>query len=467
MEEYEDAERVTQIKKINRRTMENQGIINGNPTKIFFINMLTRDISLNNAIIDLIDNSVDGANRLKSDGNFKDLWVRIVCNENEFIIEDNCGGFSLEIARKYAFRFGRPEDAPNNGGSVGRFGVGMKRALFKMGKEFEVESKSEADHYQVDVNVDKWREKTIETKTDGKSQKTEDWSFNYTIINDKITNLNEEGTYVKVSNLYPDVSSAFQDDEFLNKLRNDIEKTLNFSLESGLKITINDEIISHKNITVFEGDTMPYFHNFSKNNVEIKIYAGLSHTGKPNDAGWYIYCNKRLVLEKDQSDITGWGVGSINQFHHKYAMFRGIVFFVSDNTLNLPLTTTKKGIDATSEVYKAAKVFMKEALLQIQNFLKEVDKMEVPDDYRKEVGEVSIKTDIVKLVTERKYKDTRKFVPPPIEIDKLIEKENKIRISFKKERDIAEKVKLSLDSKSYKEAGEKIFDYYVKMEEID
>jgi len=212
---------------------------------------------------------------------------------------------------------------------------------------------------------------------------------------------------------------------------------------------------------------MPYFHSFSKNNVKINIYAGLSHTGKPNDAGWYIYCNKRLVLEKDQSDITGWGVGSINQFHHKYAMFIGVVYFVSDNTLNLPLTTTKKGIDATSEVYKAAKVYMKEALLQIQNFLKEVDKLEVPDDYRKEVGEVSLKTDVVKLATESNYEYKRKFIPPPIKIDTLLEKENQIRISFKKEKNIAEKVKFSLDSKSYKEVGEKIFDYYVKMEEID
>lgn len=36
--------------------------IRANPTKEFFITMLTRDIPLDRAILDLIDNSVDAAN---------------------------------------------------------------------------------------------------------------------------------------------------------------------------------------------------------------------------------------------------------------------------------------------------------------------------------------------------------------------------------------------------------------------
>ena len=37
-------------------------IIQGNPTKGFFIEMITRDISIKDAILDLLDNSIDGAN---------------------------------------------------------------------------------------------------------------------------------------------------------------------------------------------------------------------------------------------------------------------------------------------------------------------------------------------------------------------------------------------------------------------
>lgn len=44
----------------------NTSIIEGNPTKKFFIEMITRDISIEDAIIDLLDNSIDGATQINS-----------------------------------------------------------------------------------------------------------------------------------------------------------------------------------------------------------------------------------------------------------------------------------------------------------------------------------------------------------------------------------------------------------------
>ena len=52
--------------------------IKASPTKEFFITMLTRDVMLTRAIIDLVDNSVDGAKRSRPDGNFSGLKV-IIC----------------------------------------------------------------------------------------------------------------------------------------------------------------------------------------------------------------------------------------------------------------------------------------------------------------------------------------------------------------------------------------------------
>ena len=51
--------------------------VNANPTKDFFIQMLTKDIKLERAIIDLIDNSIDGAKNLRGDNNYEGLWVKI------------------------------------------------------------------------------------------------------------------------------------------------------------------------------------------------------------------------------------------------------------------------------------------------------------------------------------------------------------------------------------------------------
>lgn len=40
--------------------------INAEPTKAFFVDMLTRDIPLEQAVLDLVDNSVDGAKSMKN-----------------------------------------------------------------------------------------------------------------------------------------------------------------------------------------------------------------------------------------------------------------------------------------------------------------------------------------------------------------------------------------------------------------
>ena len=56
-------------------------IIEGNPTKKFFIEMITRDISIEDAIIDLLDNSIDGANRINP-SNYSGLNIYLTVNKD-------------------------------------------------------------------------------------------------------------------------------------------------------------------------------------------------------------------------------------------------------------------------------------------------------------------------------------------------------------------------------------------------
>src|SRR5688500_7090000 len=106
-------------------------LIDAMPTKSYFVDMFTKDIPLEQAVLDLVDNSVDGAKAMKGTGNrpFEERKVVIEFDRERFRIWDNCGGFSKERARKYAFRFGRPPGAGRIANSIGQFGVGMKRAL--------------------------------------------------------------------------------------------------------------------------------------------------------------------------------------------------------------------------------------------------------------------------------------------------------------------------------------------------
>src|ERR1700733_1295855 len=119
-----------------------------NPTKAFFVRMITRDISLADCILDLIDNSVDAAWQLKGSKpnvfsnttSLADFHIEINASALRFSIRDNCGGITLENAAKYAFTFGRDDEMEHDAYSIGVYGIGMKRAIFKLGSVIQIQS---------------------------------------------------------------------------------------------------------------------------------------------------------------------------------------------------------------------------------------------------------------------------------------------------------------------------------------
>ena len=86
--------------------------VDASPVKSFFVEMLTRDIELVDAILDLLDNCVDGILRKKgfdsSETPYKDFKAEIEFDANSFSITDNCGGIPWDL-RNYAFRMGKEE----------------------------------------------------------------------------------------------------------------------------------------------------------------------------------------------------------------------------------------------------------------------------------------------------------------------------------------------------------------------
>src|SRR5438309_5561732 len=90
----------------------------GDPSKSLFINMLTRDISLADCIVDLLDNSVDGIKELRkrtnqpapTENEYAGFWVEVEFSKDRFHISDNCGGIPVQVAIDYAFRCGRRDE---------------------------------------------------------------------------------------------------------------------------------------------------------------------------------------------------------------------------------------------------------------------------------------------------------------------------------------------------------------------
>src|SRR5215472_9897226 len=109
------------------------------PVKSFFVHMLTRDIRLEDAILDLLDNCVDGILRSKEQKGersarkpYDGFWAEIEFKGYYFAISDNCGGIPWKL-HDYAFRMGPSRDRPEGAsGSIGVYGSGMRRAIFRM-----------------------------------------------------------------------------------------------------------------------------------------------------------------------------------------------------------------------------------------------------------------------------------------------------------------------------------------------
>src|SRR5690606_17512805 len=99
----------------------------------------------------------------------------------------------------------------------------------------------------------------------------EDWSFTSEDINAQTSNLESNGTYIMVEELNKEVSSTFEDESFLVELKNEIERLLNFSLEKGIEISLNGQILDKKGIVLFNDNSKPYFYEDSFGDVKFKV----------------------------------------------------------------------------------------------------------------------------------------------------------------------------------------------------
>jgi len=213
--------------------------------------MLTRDIPLTRAILDLVDNSADGARRIQSTGDYAGLWVRLELSADHFRIVDNCGGIPVSTARNYAFRFGRPKDAPVTLGSVGQFGVGMKRAFFKLGEHFKVTSTTDNSRFDMEIDVLEW------VTPDG-NESPEDWHFHFDTVEEDLTDVAPEhiGTQIEVTRLHGTVVENFELENFVARLTEEISVAHSATMNKGLAISINAIPIGFEPQRLFVSDQL-------------------------------------------------------------------------------------------------------------------------------------------------------------------------------------------------------------------
>jgi hypothetical protein len=427
------------------------------PLRAFFVQMLVKDVSLTSAILDLVDNCIDGATRLRGAGDLDDLWVKLTISPKEFIIEDNCGGISVDIAKNYAFRFGRDPKSTLTSRGVGLFGVGMKRAIFKIGEIFSIESISIKEKWNVDVKVEEWL-----------NNPSDSWTFpieEYILA--EPTPENNRGTKIRISKLSEGVEAQFGSSSFLVRLSNEIASRHDAFLRRHLNIKVNNKSVVGTEITFkYIPERLVPIHLEYQNGVSYRIFAGVSESD-PLKAGWYIYCNGRMVVKADQTELTGWGeLGvpaggpKIPRMHHQYARFRGCTYFESDDPRRLPWKTTKDGIDVELPLYQRVKLQMQTIARPVINFLNEVDKEnEEPNEEKRVLTRLLLQAQL-KLPSDLPESETFHYIKPAPQPKRP---ENAL-IQFYRPKDQLEIMKKCLRLTSAKAVGEHIFDWYLENE---
>jgi len=371
--------------------------INASPTKAFFVRMLTRDIALRDAILDLLDNCIDGVVRsthpkAEDKTPYKGYSADITATPEEFVIEDNCGGISLDIATRVAFRLGRPAEEPAEKlGTVGVYGIGMKRAIFKLGKDAVVTSEHNGTRFRVHIQ--------------------EDW-----LSNDKVWNLplvqqsvtGKKGTRVEVRDLYPEVKREFttgQSTFVTDELPGAIRELFAIIMGKGFRIRLNGRELTpvEFKLLVTQGSEKsainPYIFRGRFGSVHAEIVVGFYR--KPlseseleeeseapradlSQAGWSVICNDRLILRGDKSAVTGWGTGNVPRFHNQFSSIAGVVNLKSTEPELLPLNTTKRGIETSSDVYFRLLDYMRDGMKQFTDYTNKWKARS--DDARKHFG---------------------------------------------------------------------------------
>jgi Histidine kinase-, DNA gyrase B-, and HSP90-like ATPase len=338
---------------------------NAHPKKHFFIEMFTRDIPLLDCVLDLIDNCVDGlarTGRLKmhtiSDRIFREKGaaapsrsdrphIRVEFDGTHFQIADNCGGIDYDYALKDVFNFGHSTKRTKE--YFGVYGVGMKRALFKMGDRFRIDSKTLDNGFSCDLDVPQWM---------ANDSTMEDWTIPLTPSR-PATAANRAGTTITVSRLKENVSELLASRRFEEDLSKAIGRVYAFIVEKHVRISVNGVDVKAFSVPVAQpqkGNTS--YEEFKHDGVLVRILATLASPSdegpRKENSGWYVACNGRLVLIADTSDTTGWGIPPMPIWVPKFTSFIGFVFFESKDALSLPWTTTKRGVNRESTVYRKA-----------------------------------------------------------------------------------------------------------------
>lgn len=438
--------------------------INAMPRKTLFIDILTRDVSAKDSIFDLIDNSVDAYIR---NGLKERREVKLTISQDKFAIRDNCGGIERDFLMNDVFRFG-VEELGEKKPTLGIYGLGLKRALLKIGRNIRMETDDLTTNCKVEWDVDKWKE--IEETEE------EAWQIPFETRQSQLSAHDKGYTKISITNLDKQIQKAFDSPTFINDIKRFIRITYTNFMRKNISFLVNGRVIPPYEIRArCDGKYRPAKIRKSIGDVNVTVICFVDPREaekkrariEPEKRGWNVFFNKRLLLAGDTTPTTGWTgtKGKLPKYHSLFNEFRGFVYIDSEDTSKLPVNTAKNGLNTETPVYQEVLNLMINTAKPVVDYLtrKYPKEKEELDNIEREVeGAAPEERGEPTFISIDEVEDGSRFGAPARPGPRI----TVAKISYTRERELVKKVRERLKVETNREAGEKTFDYYVRLEGI-
>ena len=309
--------------------------------------LFTTDISAEECIYDLIDNSIDAAREeiqsqpYEQDDyglpkSYKGYKVELAIGSSNVTLVDNCRGVTRSEFENSTFIIGERSVSDY---SIGFYGIGLKRALLKLGNKYDITSDDGSDLIHFVANR--------KTLSQSKKKATANVSKSSGTRSFKI----------EISKLDAQIKDIVSNKIWMSELKEKISRRYGIFLQKGLVLKVDGKLLKGIVPALRKKGPVPPFSDSMDSVAGVDIYvktgmhskykmkheAGFSQAanGKlTTEFGWYVVCNDRIMIVADKSK----NIGLTSNWHSEYNGFLGWVYFVSKDASDLPWNTKKTQI---------------------------------------------------------------------------------------------------------------------------
>ncbi|MDZ7922278.1 ATP-binding protein [Rhodoferax sp.] len=321
-------------------------------------NTLTTDITVLESIFDLIDNSIDAARDHLISKNFeRDIYglpvdysgykIIIRLGKKSISVLDNCLGMDESTLSLHAFR---TADTSSHKYGIGHYGLGLKRALLKFGRQFSMSSDNGSIAFKMHFD-------------------SEMISGDKKLMAAAYSSSGHRKTLFVVSEVKSNIQYEIQSQSWFENAIKVLKIRYAAYTAKGLRISISN---SYFGACARANGNLPTIRKNSKftpiskpvkvEGVDVYIDSGVH--GKyyfpaedgyslamnktlTDEFGLYFICNDRVIVSSSTANEHGWKT----KWHSEYNGFICIVRFVSEDPQKMPWNTLKTALKTDGRLF--------------------------------------------------------------------------------------------------------------------